>query len=120
MTSEESVRCTNCGQAMPGIAIQLRALREQNEHLLEMLDLQRRFDSELRRVQAYLKAAERELGHSLDNSVTYFVASSQREVFHRPECEYAQLILDSNNLVEFYSHEQAVEAGYKPCKTFRA
>lgn len=50
---------------------------------------------------------------------TYFVASVYRKHFHRSDCEWAAYI-NRHNLIEFFSHEDAVEAGYKPCKTCRA
>ena len=49
-----------------------------------------------------------------------YIASSQRRTFHRPNCKWALYIVDSPNLIEFGSHREAVEAGYKPCKTCRA
>lgn len=50
----------------------------------------------------------------------YYVASANRQTFHHQHCEWAQFILNSFNLIEFASHEEAVEAGFKPCKTCRA
>jgi hypothetical protein len=50
-----------------------------------------------------------------------FHASKVRDHFHRPECKWAaDYLSDSPNLVEFSSHEEAVAAGYKPCKTCRS
>ena len=46
-----------------------------------------------------------------------FVASKRRNIFHRPECKWAAYILDSPSLIEFETHQEAVDAGYKPCKT---
>ena len=57
---------------------------------------------------------------SLHQARTTFVASANRSTFHRPDCEWAAFILMSYNLLEFSSHQEAVEAGYKPCKTCRA
>ena len=45
-----------------------------------------------------------------------FHASRLRRHFHRPTCEWAQAIAIWN-LVEYGSHEQAVAAGLRPCKT---
>lgn len=45
-----------------------------------------------------------------------YVGSERKQKFHRPECKWAQFIVDSPNLIEFASHEEAVAAGYKPCK----
>ena len=55
-----------------------------------------------------------------ENGLNYYVASSQRSTFHRPSCKWATYILDSPNLIEFSSHDEATDADYKPCKTCRA
>ena len=47
----------------------------------------------------------------------YYVASSRRPKFHRPLCKYAP---NSSYLIEFFSHAEAAEAGYKPCGTCKA
>ena len=49
-----------------------------------------------------------------------YIASSRKTHFHRPNCKWAVYIVNSPNLIEFGSHREAVEAGYKPCKTCRA
>ena len=54
-----------------------------------------------------------------DEEPVYY-ASAQRHHFHRPNCKWGAYILASVNLIEFGSHAEAVQAGYKPCKTCRA
>lgn len=49
-----------------------------------------------------------------------YIASLRKRNFHRPGCKWGEYIINSPNLVEFGSHREAVEAGYKPCKTCRA
>lgn len=44
-----------------------------------------------------------------------YVASKNRRKFHRLSCEFASCIIHSSNLIEFGSHREAREAGYKPC-----
>jgi len=44
-----------------------------------------------------------------------YVASSKKNRFHRTSCEFAPCIMNSPNLIEFGSHREAREAGYKPC-----
>ena len=39
--------------------------------------------------------------------------------FHKPDCHWAEYIR-APYLIEFFSHEEAEEAGYKPCKTCKA
>lgn len=43
-----------------------------------------------------------------------FVASRDSSKFHRTTCQWAQKI-SSKNKVRFFSREEAVKAGYKPC-----
>jgi len=45
-----------------------------------------------------------------------FVASRTSSVFHRPDCRWAQNIVD-NNLVGYQSQAEALQAGKRPCKT---
>jgi micrococcal nuclease len=44
-----------------------------------------------------------------------YVASSQREPFHRPGCEWAQKI-NPDNLESFSTRDEAIRAGHRPCK----
>lgn len=44
-----------------------------------------------------------------------YVASAQREVFHRPDCELAKKI-SPQNLVGFKTREDAINSGRRPCK----
>ena len=57
--------------------------------------------------------------HGTDEERVY-IASSRKRNFHRPGCKWGEFIVNSPNLIEFGSHLEAVEAGYKPCKTCRA
>jgi hypothetical protein len=45
-----------------------------------------------------------------------FVSSKSSQVFHRPDCRWAQNIA-SGNLIGYKSREEAVQAGKRPCKT---
>jgi len=49
-----------------------------------------------------------------DEEQVYY-ASKNRRKFHRPGCEFVPCLLTSPNLIEFSSHREAREAGYKPC-----
>lgn len=84
----------------------------------EELDALSRRISELESQVADLSGAPQRF---VDNEATYgesvYWASSERSVFHRPSCKWATYLEDSINLIEFDSHEEAVAAGYKPCKT---
>ena len=48
-----------------------------------------------------------------------FVVSTKgnKSKFHRRSCEWAEHFLPTGNYLEFSSHEEALEAGYQPCKT---
>jgi hypothetical protein len=52
-----------------------------------------------------------------ENIVAEFVASKNRQKFHRRDCEWAVYILNSKNVVTFFSYQDAAQAGYKPCRT---
>ena len=72
-------------------------------------------EAEIKKLKAQIKDADYLLGR--------FVGSKRQNKkikhFHRPSCEWAKYI-KSHNLIEFDSHEEAVDAGYKPCKTCRS
>ncbi len=44
-----------------------------------------------------------------------YYGSRKSNIFHRPDCRYAKRI-KSGNVVGFRSREEAVSAGYVPCK----
>jgi len=45
-----------------------------------------------------------------------YIASKNSEVFHRPDCRWAERI-SPENLVSYSSREEAIEAGKRPCKS---
>jgi len=47
-----------------------------------------------------------------------YVASRNSKVFHRPDCGYVKRILPKN-LIGFYSREEAIKSGRRPCKNCR-
>ena len=44
-----------------------------------------------------------------------FWASKNSDKYHQPSCKWAQKI-NPGNLVKFKTPEEAIKAGYKPCK----
>jgi methylphosphotriester-DNA--protein-cysteine methyltransferase len=101
MSRSSRFNCHSCGEPHDELQIELESLEE-----------------ELRSIRQALRGAREELeylGH------TCFVASAKRSHFHRPTCKWASYIpRTGRNLIEFWSHREAEEAGYKPCKTCRA
>lgn len=90
--ADAEFECPGCGQKLPGLASKFRDLRQK------------------------LREAEAEVEHLGGK----FVASRIRSHFHRDECRWAKYILQSKsarNLLEFSSHQEAIDAGYRPCKT---
>jgi hypothetical protein len=62
-----------------------------------------------------------QLSNELDHLKGGFYASKGRHTFHRKNCKWAAFIIQSpKRLIEFSSHQEAIDAGYKPCKTCRA
>jgi methylphosphotriester-DNA--protein-cysteine methyltransferase len=53
-----------------------------------------------------------------DQKQPAYVASANREPFHKPACEWAKKI-SAKNLEAFKSREEAVKAGHRPCKVCR-
>lgn len=45
-----------------------------------------------------------------------YVASESSNIFHKPDCRWAQNI-SKENLVKYKSREEAIQAGKRPCKT---
>ena len=50
--------------------------------------------------------------------VVAYVASVQREPFHRPDCRWAHRISPAN-LQAFSTRNEAIMAGHRPCKVCR-
>ena len=78
------------------------------------------------KTRAELEAEIKKLRRQIDEEeyITGKFVGSKREKkklkhFHRPSCKWAAY-LTTANMIEFDSHQEAVDAGYKPCKTCRA
>jgi hypothetical protein len=69
-------------------------------------------------LEAEIKRLRRQLREA-DYNAGKFVGSKKRKTFHRPNCDWATYIKPQCR-IEFDSHQEAVDAGYKPCKTCRA
>ena len=67
---------------------------------------------------AYARVAELRRELAMYESCRYF-ASIRRRNFHRANCSWLEYVPYSKR-IEFETHEEAVRAGYKPCKTCRA
>lgn len=93
------IRCPHCRKSLRDISDELNRLKKENAKFAK---LNRKLEDEIE----YLRGG--------------FVASKNRHTFHRKECKWAEYILFSPNLIEFSSHQEAIDAGYKPCKTCRA
>src|SRR5437879_6381141 len=94
-----SLKCPHCRRQLDGVG----------ERLSQLMDENRR-----------MRKAIRSHGRDSDCVVgVLFVASEIRPHFHRPNCKWAQYITPPR-LQEFFSHKEAVDSGYKPCKTCRA
>jgi hypothetical protein len=49
-----------------------------------------------------------------------FIASSRKKHFHRLSCKWASKLKSSPEHITFLSHNEAVQRGYRPCKTCRS
>lgn len=90
-------KCPFCGEELDALTRKVRNLERELE--------------EVRANPVSAEESERDCGEVM------YIASSERRTFHRPNCEWASYIIGSINLVEFHGHEEAVAAGYRPCKT---
>ena len=52
----------------------------------------------------------------IDAAEHKYVASKSSNIFHKPECRWAQNI-SKRNLITYKSREEAIKAGKRPCKT---
>lgn len=106
---------------MDGFARKYFKLESENTNLgNQIVDLDRKIN-ELESENANLGQQVAALEKKLDfGSTEKFVASQRRRRFHRPGCTWAQYIYMSANHIEFSSLEEAMAAGYKPCRTCSA
>ncbi len=93
-TSAEIV-CLSCGETL--------------HHATELV---RGMVEEIDELQARLSFMEEQS----DRGDGPFIASRRRRKFHRLHCVWAEN-LNQWNAIEFQTHAEAVEAGYKPCGT---
>ena len=96
--STPEIVCMTCGETL--------------HHATKLL---RGREAEIEQLQAQLMSLENEVDHLQGP----FIASRRRSTFHRIDCTWAQY-LNEYNATEFDAHWEAVEAGYKPCKTCRS
>ena len=50
-----------------------------------------------------------------DQKEPAYVASTKREPFHKPSCEWAKKI-SRTNLESYKTRDEAIKAGHRPCK----
>ncbi len=55
------------------------------------------------------------VGSASENPKAAYVASVNREPFHKPTCRWAEKISDKN-LQTFKTRDEAIKAGHRPCK----
>ena len=55
------------------------------------------------------------VGSASENPKAAYVASVNREPFHKPSCRWAEKISDKN-LQTFQTRDEAIKAGHRPCK----
>ncbi|SFE00872.1 micrococcal nuclease [Thermoanaerobacter thermohydrosulfuricus] len=48
----------------------------------------------------------------------YYIGNRNSKIFHRPDCQWAKKIAPQNKVI-FESREEAIKAGYRPCKVCR-
>ena len=94
--------CKRCSGELTEVEKQLIDLKAENQRLRQSLAL------------AHQQKSQKPLAGTTPK-VTY-IASWNRTHFHRPSCVWMEK-LTQDKIREFSSHEEAVNAGYRPCKT---
>ncbi len=95
--SNVDFKCPNCGEELTSLLKKVRSL-----------------ENDVEKLSKFLSQAEDEL-ETLGSKP--YIGSIQRQTFHKPDCKWASYLLASSNRIEFSTHREAEEAGYKPCKT---
>lgn len=95
MDEEYQLSCPECGKILFDYPEDLDRLLENYKELKKELD-------------SYRKNSDYMSG--------VFVGTMNGDCFHRPECKWVAMA-PRKSLVKFYSHEEAVADGRKPCKT---
>jgi len=72
--------------------------------------------TEVRQLEAEIKELRAEKAKLISSAKIRYVGTWNRQTFHRPNCKWLEDV-PPNTLRHFSSHEEAVKAGYKPCKT---
>lgn len=118
--SDETPRPDVCDSLIQDIQVRLQQLQAEMDRLRDEkleLELELADCKEMLEEQAKLEPAA---SPSRDSSLPPSIASRKRNYFHRLNCEWATYIRSPNKLVRFYRREEAVDAGYRPCKTCRS
>ena len=91
--------CPRCVGELVEVEKQLHALQAENQQLRQALAMFQTTPAE-----------------TVSAPQIAYVASWNRKHFHRADCTWIEN-LSKEKLREFSSHEEAVKAGYRPCKT---
>lgn len=98
---------------------QVEHLAGENECLVESLAVAQGNEIELEGKIELLREEIEQINEDMNDMDGLFVSTRRLRHFHRPHCEWITAV-PSWRLVKFSSHEEAVKAGCKPCKTCRS
>jgi hypothetical protein len=96
------------------LAIQLRAERSAIDELEQLVD------GVSTETSASIPALEKSRRVESATDHGPFIGSNYRKHFHRFSCKYVTGLFRSPRARYFSTHEEAVAAGYRPCKTCRS
>ncbi|MBC8490681.1 MAG: hypothetical protein ISS16_04410 [Ignavibacteria bacterium] len=102
MDNEETFNCPECSAELYVITKTIRLLQDKVAEL-----------------ELYLSTLHVHEEHESDRDrEEYYIASARetRKTFHRPNCEWAEY-LKPHWCPTFNSRKEAIDEGYKPCKT---
>lgn len=95
--------------------IYTRELNQLRDEVARLRQYAERLERENRILSGRLQALQ-ENEDIEDEDHNYFVSSPTAKCFHRPHCKYA-VIISTPRIIEYFSHQEAVDADKKPCKT---
>ena len=105
-----------CVKYLPQMLDQLEVLYVNNKALRDANDnLRKEIDDLRKEVDNFNDRLSEFEGGDIENQD--FIASPRRSTFHTSSCRWMEPVWDP---IRFTSHDDAVEQGYKPCKTCRA
>jgi len=89
---------------------------EQVEDFIDLYKATNRSNKQLSDVNINEPGLSSSPDKQIDSTEHKYVASKSSDIFHKPDCRWAQNI-SKENLITYKSKDEAIKAGKRPCKT---